>query len=106
MKMLKTSLIIATLVLSPLILPTHLAAKEIDTPNNEVTQIQQSALININTATAEEISKALNGIGINKAKKIIEYREKLGPFVSVEQLKDVSGIGQATLDKNRDKITL
>jgi competence protein ComEA len=48
----------------------------------------------------------LSGIGPNKAQKIIEYREKFGPFVSVEQLKEVSGIGQATLDKNAGKITL
>ncbi|MWN31765.1 MULTISPECIES: ComEA family DNA-binding protein [unclassified Gilliamella] len=67
---------------------------------------KQIAQVNINTATAEELSKVLTGIGANKAQKIIEYREKFGPFVSVEQLKEVSGIGQATLDKNAGKIIL
>ncbi|OCG07474.1 hypothetical protein A9G13_04345 [Gilliamella sp. wkB178] len=62
--------------------------------------------VNINTASAEELTKVLNGIGASKAQKIIEYREKFGPFVSVEQLKEVSGIGQATLDKNAGKIVL
>ncbi|OCG22292.1 hypothetical protein A9G22_07660 [Gilliamella sp. App2-1] len=62
--------------------------------------------VNINTATAEELSKMLTGIGSNKAQKIIDYREKFGPFVSIEQLKEVSGIGQATLDKNAGKIIL
>ncbi len=66
----------------------------------------QIVQVNINTATAEELSKVLTGIGMSKAKKIIEYREKFGPFVSIEQLKEVSGIGQATLDKNIGKITL
>lgn len=71
-------------------------------------QQQQNQLeqVNINTATAEELTKALNGIGANKAQKIVEYREKFGPFVSIEQLKEVSGIGQAILDKNAGKITL
>lgn len=71
-------------------------------------QQQQKQLdqVDINTATAEELTKALNGIGANKAQKIVEYREKFGPFVSIEQLKEVSGIGQAILDKNAGKITL
>lgn len=75
---------------------------------NEVTQKEQQQLIqvNINTATAEELAKVLTGIGISKAKKIVEYREKFGSFVSIEQLKEVSGIGQATLDKNVGKIAL
>ncbi|KFA59905.1 hypothetical protein A9G48_09955 [Gilliamella sp. wkB18] len=67
---------------------------------------KQVIQVNVNTATAEELTKALIGIGINKARKIIEYREKFGAFVSIEQLKEVSGIGQATLDKNAGKITL
>ncbi|OCG46143.1 hypothetical protein A9G35_00320 [Gilliamella sp. Choc5-1] len=67
---------------------------------------KQIVQVNINTATAEELSKVLTGIGTSKAQKIIEYREKFGPFVSVEQLKEVSGIGQATLDKNAGKIIL
>ncbi|MCX8584676.1 MULTISPECIES: ComEA family DNA-binding protein [unclassified Gilliamella] len=67
---------------------------------------EQIVQVNINTATAEELSKVLTGIGMSKAKKIIEYREKFGPFVSIEQLKEVSGIGQATLDKNIGKISL
>lgn len=67
---------------------------------------KQVVQVNINTATAEELSKVLTGIGMSKAQKIIEYREKFGPFVSIEQLKEVSGIGQATLDKNIGKIIL
>ena len=67
---------------------------------------KQVVQVNINTATAEELSKVLTGIGMSKAQKIIEYREKFGPFISLDQLKEVSGIGQATLDKNLGKITL
>ncbi|MBI0059665.1 MULTISPECIES: helix-hairpin-helix domain-containing protein [unclassified Gilliamella] len=71
------------------------------------TEVQKQVVqVNINTATAEELTKGLIGIGMSKAQKIIEYREKFGPFISIEQLKEVSGIGQATLDKNIGKITL
>ncbi|NUF28108.1 competence protein ComEA [Gilliamella bombicola] len=77
------------------------------TTSAKVKQEQKQVVqVNINTATAEELSKVLTGIGPSKAHKIIEYREKFGPFVSVEQLKEVSGIGQATLDKNAGKIIL
>lgn len=78
----------------------HITSSPVKNEQKQITQV------NINTATAEELSKVLTGIGVRKAQKIIEYREKFGPFVSVEQLKEVSGIGQATLDKNAGKITL
>ncbi|OCG04713.1 ComEA family DNA-binding protein [Gilliamella sp. wkB112] len=77
----------------------------IESVNQEQKQ-KQIEQVNINTASAEELTKVLNGIGASKAQKIIEYREKFGPFISVEQLKEVSGIGQATLDKNLGKIIL
>lgn len=63
-------------------------------------------LLNINTATAAEIQDKLVGIGAKKAQAIVEYREKHGKFLSIEQLTEVSGIGKATLDKNRDRIVL
>jgi len=62
--------------------------------------------VNINTATAEEIAAALTGIGPAKAEAIVAYREKNGPFVSVDQLTEVKGIGEATLRKNRDQILI
>lgn len=62
--------------------------------------------INLNNATAEELEKGLLGIGAKKAQAIVEYREKNGNFISVEQLADVSGIGKATVDKNRHLLSL
>jgi competence protein ComEA len=64
-----------------------------------------SGLININTASATEL-ETLSGIGEVLAATIIEYRTQNGPFVSVEDLMDVSGIGPATLDEIRDQVTV
>lgn len=63
-------------------------------------------LVNINTASAAEIQDKLVGIGAKKAQAIIDYREKNGKFLNLEQLTEVSGIGKATLEKNRERIIL
>lgn len=72
--------------------------------------IQQVAVdpnaVNINTASAAEIQDKLVGIGAKKAQAIVDYRTKNGAFLSIEQLKEVSGIGAATLEKNRSRIVL
>lgn len=59
--------------------------------------------INLNTATAEQLME-LHGIGESKAKAIIEYRTKHGPFKTPEQLMNVSGIGPKTYAKLQDRI--
>jgi competence protein ComEA len=60
--------------------------------------------VDINTADAETISAELNGIGLSKAKAIVEYREKHGPFRSASDLSLVKGIGEKTVDKIRADI--
>ena len=62
--------------------------------------------VNINTADATTLAKALNGIGPAKAKAIVSYRDKNGPFKSVDQLALVEGITQKLIDKNRADIRL
>ena len=62
--------------------------------------------VNINTADAETLTSQLNGIGEAKAMAIIEYREKNGPFKSVDEISMVKGIGEATLEKNRENMTV
>ena len=61
--------------------------------------------ININTASAAKLD-SLPGIGPSLAKKIVEFREAHGPFVTIEDLLNVSGIGQAKLEGIRDLITI
>ena len=60
--------------------------------------------VDINTADAETISAELNGIGLTKAKAIVEYRQKHGPFNSPEDLSLVKGIGERTVEKNLSDI--
>ncbi len=68
--------------------------------------IEQMASVNLNKAGAKEIAKSLKGIGMKKAKAIVEYREKHGDFKAVEELASVKGIGVATIAKNFDRILL
>jgi competence protein ComEA len=62
--------------------------------------------VNVNTADAETIAQALDGVGLSKAKAIVAYREEHGPFKSADDLTQVKGIGAATLQRNHDAILL
>lgn len=64
-----------------------------------------SRLININTADLEQL-KEITGIGNIKAQSIIDYREANGGFKSLEELKNVDGIGDKTFEKIKEQITL
>lgn len=63
------------------------------------------AAININTATESEL-ETLKGIGPVKAKAIVEYRQKNGSFKTIEDIKNVKGIGDKTFDKLKDQLTV
>ena len=62
--------------------------------------------VNINKASAEELSDVMSGIGLKKAIAIVEYRQKIGFFKKVDDLLEVKGIGPATLAKNRHKLEI
>ena len=62
--------------------------------------------VNINTADAEALAAAINGVGIKKARDIVSFRQKNGPFTSVDELARVSGVGVQTVDKSRANLTV
>ena len=64
-----------------------------------------AAQINLNTASAAEL-ETLNGVGAAKAEAIVAYRSEHGGFKSVDELANVKGIGDKTVDKNRDQMTV
>ncbi len=66
---------------------------------------QADAPVNINTASEQEL-RLLDGIGPVRAEAIISYRRENGPFLRIEDLANVHGIGQKTVDANRDRLTV
>ncbi|MGH8224450.1 MAG: ComEA family DNA-binding protein [Woeseiaceae bacterium] len=60
--------------------------------------------VNVNTADAETIAAELQGIGMSKAIAIVEYRKTNGPFKSADDLLAIKGIGERTIELNRDNI--
>ena len=64
-----------------------------------------AGLVNINEATAQELT-SLSGIGLARAENIVSYREENGPFSSIEDIKNVSGIGDGIFEKIKDSITV
>lgn len=69
-------------------------------------QIPAEQQVNINAADAETLADVLVGVGAAKAKAIVKFREDHGPFTSIEQLKEVNGIGEMTISLNKDRIRL
>jgi len=64
-----------------------------------------AAVVDLNAATPAELD-ALKGVGSAKAKAIIDYRDKNGPFKSVDELAKVKGFGAKTVDKLRPELTV
>ncbi len=88
-----------------------MAATAAESPKTEnakpaAVQSAQVATVNLNTADAATLQKELAGIGATKAQAIVAYREEHGNFASVDELLEVKGIGPATLEKNRDKLSV
>jgi competence protein ComEA len=60
--------------------------------------------VDINTADAQTLAAAMVGVGEKRAEAIVIYREEHGPFRSIDDLIQVSGIGTHTLEANREKL--
>ena len=81
--------------------PDLIAVPNEELPQNQTTETLMSSkpdLLNINTASAEEL-QTLPNIGVQMAQRIVDYRTQHGKFVSVDALQNVKGIGTKTLEK-------
>ncbi len=61
--------------------------------------------VNINTADAQTLAVALDGVGAARAKAIVEYRDAHGPFRTVDDLAQVKGVGERVVAANRSRLT-
>ena len=84
---------------------TNDACIEDNSEDDSSSSVVISGKISLNTATKEELMM-LPGIGDAKADSIIKYREEVGAFQSIEELKEVSGIGDAIFDQIKENITI
>lgn len=82
---------------------TNAANSNVTTQNN--TESVENTKININTATKEELM-TVSGIGETKADAIIKYRTEKGMFNDINEITNVSGIGESTFEKIKDNITI
>ncbi|MEX6700284.1 helix-hairpin-helix domain-containing protein [Peribacillus frigoritolerans] len=78
---------------------------QVGTSGDAVTKGTSGGLVNLNTATQEDL-QTLTGIGPSKANAILEYRETIGKFKEVDELKQVTGIGDKTFERLRDSISV
>ena len=95
-------------LLSTFSLPSLAAASKAggDMPTTVVRADMAATMINLNSADAATLQTSLAGIGKAKAEAIVAYREAHGAFASVDELLEVKGIGQALIERNRDKLTV
>ncbi|GGB44884.1 competence protein ComEA [Oceanisphaera marina] len=93
--------LLSTLLVATLAVSAPSMAQETKNPPAQDAVITS---ISINNASADQLAM-LTGIGSAKAKAIVEYREANGAFDSIDDLAKVSGIGPATVEKNRHLLT-
>ena len=91
-------------------IPNREEEKQIETTevkgnNTETVKITKNSKININKASISEL-KQITGIGESTANKIIDYRENVGKFKKIEDIKEVKGIGDSKYESIKDKITI
>lgn len=74
------------------------------TPGFSLNSGNTSGKVNINTASAEEMADKLNGIGPQLAGRIVDYRNQNGKFKTIDEIKNVSGIGEKRFEQIKDQI--
>lgn len=105
--MLAKTLMFASM-LSPMVFATPVVAETSSLFTTVVTtqNVNETAKVNINQATAEQLARILHGVGMARARAIIELREQLGGFKDIEDLLQVRGLGVKVLEDNKERIEL
>ena len=96
-------LMIATLMSNFFLCPLNVAWAQSPVRANDSAAVVKP--VSINKANAEEL-QVVRGIGPSLAERIVNYRESNGGFKSLDQLKEVKGIGDMKFEKMKDQITL
>ena len=107
-RILQTMLVFAAAVFFTVSAPAFAGTGHRDTATHvaEKRGAQATHPLNINRASASELSAGLSGIGPAKASAIVAYRKAHGSFKSVNDLARVKGIGEATIAKNRNRLSI
>ena len=103
--MFRTALTLAIVAAAIAASPVVASAQDKPAASKAAAKPASAGPVNINTASAAEF-EGLPGIGATMAARIVEYRQKNGPFKKVEDLLNVRGIGEKTFDRIRDRLTI
>jgi len=103
--MFRSALSIVALASSLAALPSTAAAAQTKASPRVAAKPATSAIVNLNTASAVDL-EALPGIGAKTAARILEYRQKNGPFKKIEELMNVRGVGEKNFLKLKPQITV
>ncbi|MGE0450173.1 MAG: ComEA family DNA-binding protein [Vicinamibacterales bacterium] len=93
------------LTIVPVLLLAGAAAAQTAPPRTDTASAKAGTVVNLNTATAADLEK-LPGIGAKTAQRILEYRQKNGPFKKIEELMNVQGIGEKSFLKLRPQLAV
>ena len=66
---------------------------------------EPAAPVDVNTASAQALAEAIDGVGLKRAQAIVEHREQHGAFSSVDELAQVRGVSAGIVERNRERIT-
>lgn len=77
-----------------------------ESENYDLEESGDKSSVNINTASADEIEKALDGVGPSIAQRIVDYRENVSEFKSKQDIKNVKGVGDKLYKKIENNITV
>ena len=85
--------------------PAQMNAPAKTAESNKATD-NDGSRVSINSASAEDIARVMNGVGLKKAQAIVSYREEYGPFKTIDDLKQVPGMGSSLVERNLSHLTL